>query len=163
MISCEPGDHKMKLSLYTSSLIFFFNLASAEAQTPPLPTSVPVVAASDQQAQLKSANPKLARNKRIVFDFSRVVLAGLHLDKAGDFLREDYIQHNPNVDTAGFPSCIFKTWRSKSHSGYGPWPCINPGWGRHCNALLRQRTRWSETAGHQVHHNLVRYVPDSRR
>lgn len=61
--------------------------------------SVPVLPAANQQELLQSSDPKLARNKRLVFDFSRIVLAGLHLDQVPTFMREDYVQHNPNVET----------------------------------------------------------------
>jgi len=60
---------------------------------------LPVMPAKDQQALLKSADPQLAANKKLVYDFTRIVLNGLHLDQAATFLRVDYIQHNPNVET----------------------------------------------------------------
>jgi predicted SnoaL-like aldol condensation-catalyzing enzyme len=53
-------------------------LAPAHAQVPP-------VAAPDQLALLKSADPKLAANKKLVFDMYRA------------FFTPGYIQHNPNV------------------------------------------------------------------
>jgi hypothetical protein len=46
---------------------------------------------------LKSDDPKLARNKKHVFDFWRIVYEGAHLDKAPEYMAETYIQHNPNV------------------------------------------------------------------
>ena len=55
------------------------------------------VAAADQQAMLKSDDPKLARNKQFVFDFWRIVYEGGHLDQAPKYMAEGYIQHNPNV------------------------------------------------------------------
>src|SRR5262252_275698 len=58
---------------------------------------VPPVAAADQQAMLKSDDPKLARNKQFVFDFWRIVYEGGHLDQAPKYMAEGYIQHNPNV------------------------------------------------------------------
>src|SRR4051812_12715537 len=65
---------------------------------------LPVVPAKDQQELLKSSDHRLAYNKRLVYDFYRVILVGRHLDLLTNFMREDYIQHNPNVDTgmAGF-------------------------------------------------------------
>jgi predicted SnoaL-like aldol condensation-catalyzing enzyme len=60
---------------------------------------LPVTPSKNQQELLQSSSPQLARNKKIVFDFARVVLAGLRLDQAAVFLSEDYIQHNPNVET----------------------------------------------------------------
>lgn len=60
---------------------------------------LPVIPASDQQKLLQSADATLAANKRLVYDFSRIVLAGLHLEQVSNFMRDDYIQHNPNVET----------------------------------------------------------------
>jgi predicted SnoaL-like aldol condensation-catalyzing enzyme len=51
----------------------------------------------DQLAMLKDTNPKLARNKKFVFDFWRIVYEGRHLDRAPQYMDEGYIQHNPNV------------------------------------------------------------------
>ncbi len=61
------------------------------------PALDPPVENPDQLAMLKSDDPALARNKRLVFDFWRIVFEGGHLDKAPDYMAESYIQHNPNV------------------------------------------------------------------
>lgn len=61
--------------------------------------SLPVTPAKDQQVLLKSSDPKLAKNKKLVYDFWRIVLSGRQLDQAAKFLSQDYIQHNPNVAT----------------------------------------------------------------
>ena len=53
----------------------------------------------DQQDLLTHSDPVLASNKRIAFDFFRVILRGQQLDQAASFMAEDYIQHNPNADT----------------------------------------------------------------
>jgi len=73
-------------------LLSFLIATSAQAGLPVLP-------AKNQQELLQSSSPQLARNKKIVFDFTRVILAGRRLDQASDFLSEGYIQHNPNVET----------------------------------------------------------------
>jgi predicted SnoaL-like aldol condensation-catalyzing enzyme len=65
-------------------------VATAHAQVPP--TENP-----DQRAMLRSDDPQLARNKKLVFDFWRVVYEGGHMDKAPEYMAETYIQHNPNV------------------------------------------------------------------
>jgi len=54
---------------------------------------------SSQQSWLKSDNPVLASNKKIVYDFWREVLEAGHLDLAEKYMTETYIQHNPNVPT----------------------------------------------------------------
>jgi predicted SnoaL-like aldol condensation-catalyzing enzyme len=60
---------------------------------------VPVQAATDQAALLASADPKLAANKKLVYDFWREVFEAGHMDLADRYLAEGYIQHNPNVPT----------------------------------------------------------------
>ncbi len=70
----------------------------------PIFAALPVTPAPDQSALLKSKDPKLAQNKKVAYDFFRVILRARHLDEAGKYMRDDYIQHNPNADTgiAGF-------------------------------------------------------------
>jgi predicted SnoaL-like aldol condensation-catalyzing enzyme len=51
----------------------------------------------DQLAQLESPDPRLAANKKLVWEMYRVVLQGGHADRAAEFIAEAYIQHNPNV------------------------------------------------------------------
>ena len=72
--------------------------------------ALPVVPAPDQAALLKSKDPKLAANKKLCYDFFRVVLRARHLDEADKYMKEDYIQHNPNADTgiAGFKAYFTK-------------------------------------------------------
>src|SRR5580704_5572494 len=65
----------------------------------PVFAALPVVPAKDQAALLKSNDPKLAANKKIAYDFYRIVLRGRRLDQAEKYMREDYIQHNPNAET----------------------------------------------------------------
>ncbi len=78
--------------------------AEAAAPAPRITTAVPVTAAEDQAALLAHDDPELAANKRLAYDFFRIVLRGQQLDRAAEFMAEDYIQHNPNADTglAGF-------------------------------------------------------------
>src|ERR1700722_2980956 len=52
-----------------------------------------------QRAMLESPTPRLAANKRLVFDFWREVFEAHHLEPADKYLTEDYIQHNPTVPT----------------------------------------------------------------
>ncbi len=83
-------------------------MAMARAQVPP-------VASPDQLPMLKSADPVLARNKRLVFDFWRIVFEGGHMERAPDFMTESYIQHNPNVKSGrqAFIDTIGKVRRPK--------------------------------------------------
>jgi len=66
--------------------------------------ALPVVPAKDQAAMLKSSDPKLAANKKLVYDFFRIVLRGFRVDEADKYMAVDYMQHNPNAETgmAGF-------------------------------------------------------------
>ena len=72
------------------SLVLAACWATAHAQVPP--TENP-----DQLGMLKSDDPHLAHNKRLVFDFWRIVYEGGHMDQAPKYMAETYIQHNPNV------------------------------------------------------------------
>jgi predicted SnoaL-like aldol condensation-catalyzing enzyme len=65
----------------------------------PVFAALPVVPAPDQAALLKSKDPNLAKNKKAAYDFFRIVLRGRRLDQAEKYMRDDYIQHNPNADT----------------------------------------------------------------
>jgi predicted SnoaL-like aldol condensation-catalyzing enzyme len=79
--------HKLNWLL---SIVLAACWATAYAQVPP-------VASTEQLAMLKSDDPHLARNKRLVFDFWRIVYEGGHMDQAPKYMAETYIQHNPNV------------------------------------------------------------------
>lgn len=83
--------------------LFGFALTVAAACAPVF-AALPVVAAKDQAAMLKSSDPKLAANKKVAYDFFRVVLRGFRLDQADKYMTNDYMQHNPNAETgmAGF-------------------------------------------------------------
>ncbi|MEO8307662.1 MAG: nuclear transport factor 2 family protein [Pseudomonadota bacterium] len=50
----------------------------------------------DHAAMLQSKDPKAAANKRVVYDFWRVVVEAGHLDQMARFTTAGYIQHNPN-------------------------------------------------------------------
>jgi predicted SnoaL-like aldol condensation-catalyzing enzyme len=60
---------------------------------------LPVEAHRNPQALLPSADPQLAANKKLVFDFWREVVQARHVDRAPLYLAEDYIQHNANIAT----------------------------------------------------------------
>jgi predicted SnoaL-like aldol condensation-catalyzing enzyme len=77
----------------------FAIMAAAAVFSMPVLAALPVVPAENQQTLLQSPDPKLAANKKIAYDFFRIVLRGLQLDQAPNFMHEDYMQHNPNADT----------------------------------------------------------------
>src|SRR6201996_1213977 len=86
----------MKHVLASTSFALLATLAIA-----PLTASaqLPVQAAADQSALLASADPQLAANKKLVYDFWREVFEAGHMDLAPRYMAEGYIQHNPNVPT----------------------------------------------------------------
>ena len=71
---------------------------------PPAHAELPVLADPDHAAMLASADPQLAANKRLVYDFWREVFEARQLERAAHYLHTDYKQHNPMVGTglAGF-------------------------------------------------------------
>lgn len=63
---------------------------TARAQQPP-------VGVKDQKALLESSDPRLAANKKLVFDMYRAIVNGGHTEMAEQFFTKEYVQHNPNV------------------------------------------------------------------
>jgi predicted SnoaL-like aldol condensation-catalyzing enzyme len=62
-------------------------------------SQLPVIPLVNQKTLLKSTNPKLAANKKLVYDCWREVLEAGHLELVNKYLAADYIQHNPSVPT----------------------------------------------------------------
>jgi len=58
---------------------------------------VPPTGVTDQAALLASKDPKLAANKKLVFDMWRAIVQAGHTELAPRYFTESYIQHNPNV------------------------------------------------------------------
>ena len=81
-----------RIATLTCTLLALGLCSTAVAQVPP-------VGVSDQLALLKSADPKLAANKKLVFDMWRTIIQAAHVEEAEKMFTEGYIQHNPNVIT----------------------------------------------------------------
>ncbi len=65
---------------------------------PALPATAQVVTSAEaQQALLQSPDPKLAANKKLVYDMYRAIVQGGHADMVEQYFTPEYIQHNPNV------------------------------------------------------------------
>jgi len=60
---------------------------------------VAVKPSADQKTLLQSDDPKLAKNKKLLYDFWREVFEAGHLELVDKYMAETYIQHNPNVAT----------------------------------------------------------------
>src|SRR5215831_9234049 len=60
---------------------------------------LPVKPLADQKTLLQSSDPKLAQNKKLVYDMWREFLEAAHFDVAEKYFAETYMQHNPNVPT----------------------------------------------------------------
>jgi predicted SnoaL-like aldol condensation-catalyzing enzyme len=86
----------MRLALIAIG-ITSMTLSNPLAAQESLTMSVPPVVSQDHQALLASPDPKLAANKRLVYDMYRIVLQAGRADRAHEFIAEDYIQHNPNA------------------------------------------------------------------
>ncbi|MFI4914456.1 MAG: nuclear transport factor 2 family protein [Steroidobacterales bacterium] len=86
-------------------------------------TGAPAAVPIEQQAArlLDGANPKLAANKRVVFDFFRIALVSGRLDVTPQYATESYIQHNPTVPTGR--TALIKTFEKIIK----PQPTLSPG------------------------------------
>jgi predicted SnoaL-like aldol condensation-catalyzing enzyme len=60
---------------------------------------VPVMVNQNQPALLQSHDPQLAANKKVAYEFTRLVLRARDMDAARRLMAQDYIQHNPTVAT----------------------------------------------------------------
>jgi len=98
--------HTFLIALLASCV---FASGAAQAQ-------VPVQASLNHEEFLASADPRLAANKRLVYDFYREVFEGGHMELAEKYLAESYIQHNPTVPTgrAGFVEFFAKFAKPKA-------------------------------------------------
>ena len=56
-----------------------------------------IVTAEGQEALLVSPDPRLAANKRLVYDMYREIVQGGHAELVTKYFTPEYIQHNPNV------------------------------------------------------------------
>lgn len=72
-------------------------VAALLATAAPAFAQTPVTANPDHAALLAHPDPRLAANKRLVYDFWREVFEAAHMDLAETYMLESYIQHNPNV------------------------------------------------------------------
>ena len=97
--------------IFLIALLAFSAIASSSTQA-----QVPVQANPNHEELLASADPHLAANKRLVYDFYREVFEGGHMELAEKYLAESYIQHNPTVPTgrAGFVELFAKFAKPKT-------------------------------------------------
>ena len=79
-------------------VLFGFGLAAALAAGA-AHAAAPPTWVTDQRALLRSPDPKLAANKKLVFDMWRAIIQGAHTELAPKYFTPGYIQHNPNVGT----------------------------------------------------------------
>jgi predicted SnoaL-like aldol condensation-catalyzing enzyme len=95
---------------FAAALLALASTANAQEPKPPM-TATPPQVASDHQALLASPDAKLAANKKLVYDMYRIVLQAGIWERAGEFIRDDYVQHNPQAGQglAGVQDYIRKT------------------------------------------------------
>ena len=77
---------------------------------------LPVQPLANQKTLLQSNDPKLAANKKLVYDCWREMLEAGHIELADKYLAETYMQHNPTVPTGrkGFVDLFSKLLHSLS-------------------------------------------------
>jgi predicted SnoaL-like aldol condensation-catalyzing enzyme len=118
-----------------AAMVLFAAAATAQVTGPPVnvtttPSGKPMAQlkrAPDQLALLKSTDPRLARNKKHVFDFWRIVYEAGHMERAAEFMTAEYIQHNPNVESGrdAFMATIGKARPSRPVQATSNFPIID--------------------------------------
>lgn len=83
----------MKYTFLTIGAIFFLVFSTESF------AQLPVKPLAPQSELLKSDDPVLARNKKLVYDMWREFLEAGQLEAAEKYLTEDYMQHNPLAAT----------------------------------------------------------------
>ena len=86
----------MRIFMLAIAATLAVSTTAAMGEDVPLAYQKPQVP-TDQEALLRSEDPKLAANKRLVYDMYRIVLQAGLADRAHEFIAENYIQHNPNA------------------------------------------------------------------
>jgi predicted SnoaL-like aldol condensation-catalyzing enzyme len=96
--------------LVAAALLMAGSALHGQEGKPPMTVTPPQVAA-DHAALLASPDAKLAANKRLVYDMYRIVLQAGIWERASEFIRDDYVQHNPQAGQglAGVQDYIRKT------------------------------------------------------
>jgi predicted SnoaL-like aldol condensation-catalyzing enzyme len=82
----------MKLRVFATALITMTAGFAAFAQEP-------VVGVDDAEALFKDPDPVLNRNKQAALHIQRELLQCGQWDRAGEWLTDRYIQHNPNAQS----------------------------------------------------------------
>src|SRR5690606_30223363 len=82
-----------KLLCAAASVALIFTAQPALAQMRPL--NDPVTAHPDPESLFTSPDPVLNRNKQAALGIIKVLLEANQWDRAGEFLTDRYIQHNP--------------------------------------------------------------------
>ena len=72
---------------------------AALAVSTPLFAQVAVEEHPNQRAMLESDESVLEANKTLAYDFWRYVLVARDMEKAVEYMDENYIQHNPTIPT----------------------------------------------------------------
>ncbi|HEY4214610.1 MAG TPA: ester cyclase [Steroidobacteraceae bacterium] len=96
MKSLQRASFRLAVAVVGLGVLGIAGSQTARAQGVP-PTGATELAA--QTRLIQSADPKLAANKKLVFDMWRVIIQGGHTEMAPQYFTESYIQHNPNVTT----------------------------------------------------------------
>ncbi len=107
------------MKILTGAVAFLALSAAAQAAEPVVP-----MPASEQAAMLKSDDPQLAANKKVVFDMWRAFLTAHHIEAADQYLAPEYHQHNPNAVTGREG---VKAYFSARHMKPTPIPDTIPG------------------------------------
>jgi predicted SnoaL-like aldol condensation-catalyzing enzyme len=83
-----------------SSVVLFAACSSDEPAAPagPVPQSAPVVGRVDE-SMFTDADPILHRNKQATLHIMRELLQCGQWDRSGEWLTDQYIQHNPNANS----------------------------------------------------------------
>jgi len=96
-----------------SRLLFLVGLMSTLCHPLLAGAQVAVTPNPNHDLMLSATDPRVAANKRLVYDFWREVFEAGHMELAEKYMAENYIQHNPNVSTGRAAFVEFFSKRTK--------------------------------------------------
>ena len=142
------------------TLVIVLTLSAVAA---PVSAQLPVTLHADQQALLKSSDPQLAANKKLVFDFWREVFQARNMDLAPKYMAENYMQHNPTVATGRQPFMDFFGRLAPAAEADDRQPRHDHGRARPGGAGLPAGAARPEKSRPALHDDLVRHASHRKR
>ena len=161
---------KLKTALLAAAIGLATMPFAAQAQMRAL--SDPVVPHPDPESLFTSSDPLLNRNKQAALHIQRNLLKCSEWSRAGEWLTDAYIQHNP-VAASGLEGVMYYFTQVAKREPLDPCPALSAedpngvvavqAEGDYVTILTRRIVPYADDPSQSLHHHLVRYLALRRR